>query len=57
MRQYILTEQEKTIIKRYLETGQKLKGFRMLLSRAKRLKRIENDMVLIKEFVAKNPNT
>ena len=53
MREYILTEQEKQIIKKFLETGEKLEGFRMLLSRAKKIQAINADLDLIKKFLAK----
>jgi hypothetical protein len=53
MREYILTQQEKQIIKKYLETGEKLEGFRMLLSRIRNMQAIEADLELIKQFLAK----
>lgn len=53
MREYILTEQEKNIIKKYLETGEKLEGFRMLLSRARNMQTINTDLELIKQFLVK----
>jgi hypothetical protein len=53
MREYILTEQEKQIIKKYLETGEKLEGFRMLLSRCRNIESVNADLELIKAFLAK----
>ena len=53
MRKYILTEQEKTIINRFLETGDRLEGFRMLLCRSKNIEKVNLDLELIKKFLAK----
>jgi hypothetical protein len=53
MREYILTDQEKQIIQRYLESGEKLEGFRMLLSRCRSVESVNADLELIKQFVAK----
>jgi hypothetical protein len=53
MREYILTEQEKQIIKKYLETGEKLEGFRMLLSRCGTIETVNSDLELIKQFLAR----
>ena len=53
MREYILTEQEKQIIRKYLETGEKLEGFRMLLSRIRNMQAVSADLELIKQFLAK----
>ena len=55
MRDYILTPGEKQIIQRYLETGDKLEGFRVLLCRARKQKpeQITEDVDLIKQFLAK----
>lgn len=53
MREYVLTDQEKQIIKRYLETGEKLEGFRMLLSRCGNIDTVNSDLELIKQFLAK----
>ena len=53
MREYILTQQEKQIIKKYLETGEKLEGFRMLLSRIRNMQAVNADLELIKQFLAK----
>ena len=36
MREYVLTEKELTIIKRFLGNGERLEGFAVLLSRCKR---------------------
>jgi hypothetical protein len=53
MREYILTDQEKLIIKKYLENGEKLEGFRMLLSRCRSIESVNDDLELIKQFLAK----
>jgi len=53
MREYILTKREKTIIKKYLETGERLEGFRMLLNRCRNIKPLEEDMQLIQRFLVK----
>jgi hypothetical protein len=53
MREYILTENEKTIIKKYLETGERLEGYAMLLSRCRSIESVNDDLELIKQFLAK----
>ncbi len=53
MHEYVLTEQEKAIIKNYLETGEKQEGFKMLLSRCKSIETINADLELIKQFLSK----
>ena len=53
MREYILTELEKQIIKKYLDTGEKLEGFRMLVSRVRNMQTVTTDLELIKQFLAK----
>ncbi len=55
MRDYILTPSERQIIKKYIETGDKLEGFRVLLCRVRKhdSKPIMNDEELIKQFLAK----
>jgi hypothetical protein len=53
MRQYILTEQEKQVIKEYLETGKKLEGFRTILCRVRNMQAVSADLELIKQFLAK----
>jgi hypothetical protein len=53
MRQYILTVTEKQIITKFLETGDKLEGFRVLLHRCKRLQTINQDLELVKQFLKK----
>ena len=55
MRDYILTPGEKQIIKRYLENGERLEGFYVLLHRARKQKpeRINEEMELIKQFLIK----
>ena len=53
MRQYILSENEKAVIKEYLETGKKLEGFNVILHRARHLGTVNVDLELIKQFLAK----
>jgi len=53
MREYILTENEKTIIKKYLETSERLEGYAMLLSRCRSIESVNDDLELIKQFLAK----
>ena len=55
MRDYILTPGERQIIKRYIETGDKLEGFRVLLCRVRKhsQKQVADDEELIKQFIAK----
>jgi hypothetical protein len=53
MRKYILTNQEKQIIKRYLETGEKIEGYAMLLSRCRHMQPINEDQQLIQQFLTK----
>jgi hypothetical protein len=53
MRQYILTDLEKQIINKYLETGDKLEGFKVLLHRCRRLQPITEDLELIRQFLKK----
>ena len=56
MREYILTENEKTIIKKYLETSERLEGYAMLLSRCRSIESVNDDLELIKQFLAKAGN-
>lgn len=54
MRTYILSENERKIIKTYLETGLNLNGFNVLRLRIKRsLPQLEEDLKLIKKFIEK----
>jgi hypothetical protein len=55
MRDYILTPNERDIIKEYLDTGKKLDGFKLILSRARKhnYKEVSSDEELIKRFIAK----
>lgn len=57
MREYILTEQERKIIKMFLETGEKLEGFRLLLHRTRTMKQIREDLNLIENFLRKIEKT
>jgi hypothetical protein len=57
MREYILTENEKAIIKKYLETNERLEGYAMLLSRCRNIKSVNADLELIKQFLAKAGET
>lgn len=59
MRKYILTDSERHIIKRFLKKGEKLDGYRTLLTRCRHLETIEEDLKLIKQLTEKadaNPN-
>ena len=52
MHKAILSENEKNIIKIYLETGEKLSGFRVLKHRVSQYKlEVFNDFHLINQFV------
>ena len=55
MRNYLITELEKQIIKAYLERGEKLEGFRKLKQRAKalNLKELKEQINLIEKFLEK----
>ena len=54
MREYILTDREKEIVKTYLEKGQRLEGFSVLVSRCKtNLSKINEDLKLITKFLEK----
>lgn len=53
MREYILTEKEKDIIIKFLATGEKPKGFPMLLSRCRHMQPIQEDQQLIDQFLKK----
>jgi predicted homoserine dehydrogenase-like protein len=57
MRQYVLSEQEKQVIKEYMETGKKLEGFNVVLHRARHLEKVNVDLELIKLFLAKVEQT
>ena len=59
MRQYILTDSERHIAKRYLKKGEKLDGFRTLLTRCRHMETVQEDLRLIGRLVEKaseNPN-
>ena len=55
MRNYLITELEKRIIKAFLERGEKLEGFRKLKQRAKalNLKELKEQINLIEKFLEK----
>jgi hypothetical protein len=53
MREYILTDNEKQIINKYLETGEKVRNFDTLLHRIRNMQGITTDMELIKKFLEK----
>ncbi len=55
MRNYLITELEKRIIKAFLERGEKLEGFRKLKQRAKALdlKELKEQISLIEKFLEK----
>ena len=53
MREYILTPTERNIIQTFLETGQRLEGYSMLLNRVHSLQPVKDDLQLIAKFLAK----
>ena len=53
MREYILTDNEREIIRRYMETSERLEGFSMLLSRCGSIETVNADLELIKKFLTK----
>ena len=53
MREYLLTEREKQIIRKYIETGEKLEGFRTLLTRCRHIDTVQEDLNLIKQLFEK----
>lgn len=54
MREYILTQREREILKTFVETGVKLNGFSVLAIRLKRAnKKLSDDMKLIKASLEK----
>ena len=53
MREYILTENEKRIIKKYLETDERLEGYAMLLNRCRSIENVKEDLKLIEQFLKK----
>jgi hypothetical protein len=57
LRGYILSPHERKLIKRYLETGDKLEGFKVLLHRLRKQQInpevIQEDLQLIKELLEK----
>ena len=57
MREYILTDLERNIINRYLETGEKLEGYRVLRHISQKLNptTIKEDLELIQKFLNHKP--
>jgi hypothetical protein len=53
MRQYLLTEQERQIIKKYLQTGDRLEGFKVLIHRCRHMETVQEDLNLIKQLLEK----
>jgi cytosine/adenosine deaminase-related metal-dependent hydrolase len=57
MRNNILTDHERTLIKKYLETGERLEGFKVLLHRARKQQpdpeQTKTDLELIKQLLQK----
>ena len=53
MREHIITPTERTIIQTYLETGQRLEGYFMLLNRLRNLQPVKDDTQLIQQFLDK----
>ena len=53
MRESLLTEKERQIIRRYLENGEKLENFGVLLHRCRNMQTVNSDLDLIKKFLSK----
>ena len=53
MREYILTEKEKEVLQRYVEKGEKLEGFAVLVHRCRNMQGVNDDLKLIKQFLSK----
>lgn len=54
MRTYILTENERKIVNRFLENGEKLDGFRVLLYNIRKAKKtLEEDLNKITQIIEK----
>jgi hypothetical protein len=53
MRQYLLTEQERQIIKKYIDTAEKLEGFKVLLHRCRHIETVQEDLNMIKQLLEK----
>jgi hypothetical protein len=55
LREYILTPHERHIIEKYLETNEKLEGFKVILHRCRKQnpKIIQEDQQLIEQFLKK----
>ena len=51
MRKYILTESERHIAKRYLKKGEKLDGYRTLLTRCRHMKTVQENADLITQLL------
>jgi hypothetical protein len=56
MRKYILTDSERHIIKRYLKKGEKLDGYRTLLTRCRTTETIQEDLHLNNQLLEKADN-
>jgi len=54
MREYVLTNNERRILKQFLSTGDKLQGFSMLVFRARQSgKRLADDLALLQRVLKK----
>jgi hypothetical protein len=53
MKTYILTQTEEQTITRYLQTGEKTAGYRMVLHRCRKASRVKRQAALIAEFLTK----
>jgi hypothetical protein len=53
MRKSILTDKERQIINRYIESGEKLENFSVLVHRVRNMQNITNDLELINKFLSK----
>jgi len=57
MREYVLTANEREIIRKYIETGERLEGFAMLQTRCRSIETVNADLELIKQFLSKIGNS
>jgi hypothetical protein len=54
MREYVLTDNERKILKQFLSNGTKLQGFSMLVFRARQAeKRLADDLALVRKVLKK----
>lgn len=54
MREYVLTDNERAILKRFVSTGDRMQGLSMLVFRAKQSeRRLSEDLALVKKALRK----